>query len=153
MEAFSIQDATLADCPQCAELLVMQLAEHDVHVTAERLIPTLGKVIADPRYGFLLVALDGCRVVGLAYAATLLSAEHCGFVSSLEELYVIPGWREKGVGTALLTAVFDRATSAGMTAIELEVDVGHSRVMSLYQRFGFRRLERSRWLINLPARK
>ena len=50
--------------------------------------------------------------------------EHCGFVSSLEELYVMPGWRQKGVGTALLTAVFDRATSAGMTAIELEVGVG-----------------------------
>lgn len=132
---------------------MIQLAEHDVQMTADQLIPILRRVVADPMHGFLLIVWEGTRVIGVAYAATLLSAEHCGFISSLEELYVLPDWRQKGVGTALLTAVFDRATSAGMKSIELEVDAGHGRVVSLYQRFGFRRLDRSRWLVNLPARK
>jgi len=32
-----------------------------------------------------------------------------------------------------------------MVAIDLEVDADHVRVESLYQRFGFRPLSRSRW--------
>jgi len=31
-------------------------------------------------------------------------------------------------------------------AVDLEIDAGHNRVISLYQRLGFRRLERSRWV-------
>jgi ribosomal protein S18 acetylase RimI-like enzyme len=109
----------------------------------------LQMAIADRKLGFVLVAREGARIVGVAYSATLLSAEHCGFVGSLEELYVAPEFRERGVGTKLLTAVFERARLDGLKAIELEVDEGHSRVMSLYQRFGFRRLDRSRWLTSL----
>jgi GNAT superfamily N-acetyltransferase len=148
---FSISNAIPADCGPCAALLVTQLAEHHVEVTSDELVPVLNQVVADPRLGFLLVARAADRIIGVAYAATLLSAEHCGFVSSLEELYVAPEWRQQGVGTALLSAILDRAGTSGMVAIELEVDTGHSRVISLYQRFGFRRLDRSRWLTKVPT--
>ena len=127
-----------------------QLAEHEVHVTAEELLSVLNRVLHEPKLGFLVVARTSDRIVGVAYAATLLSAEHCGFVSSLEELYVAPDWRQRGVGTALLSAVFERIEAEGMVAIELEVDAGHRRAETLYQRFGFRRLDRSRWLVKLP---
>jgi GNAT superfamily N-acetyltransferase len=149
---FSIASPTTADSLQCAELLVTQLAEHDVNVTTEDLTPILNRVIDDPKLGFLFVARAEDRIIGVAYAATLLSAEHCGFISSLEELYVAPDWRQKGVGTALLSAVFERAAKEGLVAIELEIDAGHRQVESLYKRFGFRRLDRSRWLIDLPPK-
>lgn len=141
-----IAQAESRECEECALLLVTQLSEHGVEATAECLTSVLERVIADGRLGFLLVAREDTRIVGVAYAATLLSAEHCGMVSSLEELYVVPEYRGRGVGTELLRAVFERAKAEGMVAIELEVDAGHSQVIPLYQRFGFRRLDRSRWL-------
>jgi ribosomal protein S18 acetylase RimI-like enzyme len=101
------------------------------------------------RRGFLMLARDGGRVVGVAYVATILSAEHCGPVAWLEELYVTPDCRDcrqRGIGTALVTAVLEHARNAGIAAIDLEIDAGHKRVISLYQRLGFRRLERSRWV-------
>src|SRR5215204_6407250 len=97
----TIANATHADCPACAELLVDQLAEHQVTVTAAQLLPILEKVVVDPNLGFLLVARDHSQIIGVAYAASLLSAEHCGFVCSLEELYVSPAARFRGVGSAL----------------------------------------------------
>jgi ribosomal protein S18 acetylase RimI-like enzyme len=142
----SITPANAKDCPECARLLVAQLLEHGIDAPAAELVGVLQLVIADPALGFLLAAREQDRIVGVAYAATLLSAEHRGFVASLEELYVAPDFREHGIGTALLKAVIERAQSEGMKAVELEVDEGHRRVMSLYQRFGFRRLDRSRWL-------
>jgi ribosomal protein S18 acetylase RimI-like enzyme len=146
METFSISPAEKADCAECARLLVVQLAEHRVEAPLEKLIAVLLQVIADGRLGFVLVAREPARIIGVAYSATLLSAEHCGFASSLEELYVAPDCRQRGVGTALMKAVVERAKRDGLVAIELEVDASHSRVISLYQRFEFRRLDRSRWL-------
>ena len=146
MQTFSIGFAGADECSVCAKLLVTQLAEHGVQVGEEGLMTVLQRVIADERLGFLLVARKESAVVGVAYAATFLSAEHCGYVSSLEELYVAPDFRNERIGTALLTAVFEKAKARGLAAIELEVDVDHERVISLYRRFGFRRLNRSRWL-------
>src|SRR5688500_19947958 len=118
---FSIGMATAPECSECANLLVTQLPEHHVLVTADELISVLERVVSDARHGFLLAARADGRIIGVAYAATLLSAEHCGFVSSLEELYVAPDWRQKGVGSALLSAIFDQARNHGIVAIELEV--------------------------------
>ena len=63
-----------------------------------------------------------------------------------------PEQRSRDVGTKLLKAVFEHARQAGLVAIELEVATGHSRVASLYQRFGFCQLDRSRWVKELILR-
>jgi ribosomal protein S18 acetylase RimI-like enzyme len=131
--------------------LVVQLAEHGIATTSAKLLPILQQVVSDKRLGLLLVAREGGNLLGVAYVATLLSAEHCGFVASLEELYVAPEARGRGVGSALLKAVFDEASGRGLVAIELEVDATHKRVMSLYRRFGFQQMDRTRWLVKLTA--
>jgi GNAT superfamily N-acetyltransferase len=149
MESFSIAPATVEDCLECAELLVRQLGEHGVDVSGEPLARILECVVGDATRGFLLLARARSRIVGVAYVASIQSAEHCGTVGWLEELYVTPDQRSQGIGTALINAVLDRARETGMVAIDLEVDAGHRRAESLYRRFGFRPLERSRWVRKL----
>jgi GNAT superfamily N-acetyltransferase len=144
MQQFSTFAATERDCPECASLLVAQLREHDVHASAESLYQILKEVVADDRHGFVHLARAEGRIIGVAYVATILSVEHVGPAAWLEELYVAPAWRQRGVGSALVAAVLERARAAGMVAIDLEIDVGHSRAASLYERLGFHRLERSR---------
>jgi GNAT superfamily N-acetyltransferase len=151
MEPFCVAVAAPADCRECAQLLADQLREHGVGSSTEHLVRILEDVAgADTGRGFLMLArADSGRVIGVAYVATILSAEHCGPVAWLEELYVTPDYRHSGIGTALVTAVLERAKETGIVAVDLEIDAGHERVISLYQRFGFRRLERSRWVKNL----
>ena len=149
MQDFSITAAAVEDCRECALLLVGQLEEHGVDASAERLERLLENVVASPERGFLLVARDHGRIVGVAYVATILSAEHCGTVAWLEELYVLSGYRSRGIGTALVTAVLSRARETGIVAIDLEIDANHKRVEPLYQRFGFRPLARARWVREL----
>jgi GNAT superfamily N-acetyltransferase len=149
VQDFSIAPAAVEDCRECALLLVGQLGEHGVHASAERLERLLQKVVASAERGFLLLARDRGRIVGVAYVATILSAEHCGIVAWLEELYVLPDHRSRGIGTALVTAVLARARETGIVAIDLEIDANNNRVESLYQRFGFRPLARARWVREL----
>jgi GNAT superfamily N-acetyltransferase len=151
VQGISIAPATIDDCPKCAELLVEQLSEHGVDASAERLEQVLEGVVTERGCGFLLVAQHNGQIVGVAYVATIRSAEHCGLVAWLEELYVTPDHRSRGVGTALLTAVLERAREAGIVAVDLEIDAGHRRAASLYGRFGFRPLDRSRWVKDLKT--
>jgi GNAT superfamily N-acetyltransferase len=151
MEPISTSAATEQDCPECAALLVEQLSDHGVHVSAESLCQVLEQVVADEQRGFMYLARAEGRVIGVAYVATILSAEHVGQAAWLEELYVTPAWRQRAVGSALLAAVLERARAAGMVAVDLEIDAGHSRAASLYERTGFHRLERSRWTIKLTG--
>jgi GNAT superfamily N-acetyltransferase len=146
MQRFSIASAAVNDCSEAAGLLVEQFCEHGVDASAEQLSHVLEKVVTDGTRGFLLLARSKSRIVGAAYVATILSAEHCGLVAWLEELYVTPSHRSRGIGTALITAILERARETGIVAIDLEIDARHRRAESLYRRFGFRPLDRSRWV-------
>jgi ribosomal protein S18 acetylase RimI-like enzyme len=146
MQEFSIAPATTADCFKCAQLLAEQLSEHGLDASVKRLEQVLKEVIGNERHGFLLVARGKEQMVGIVYVATILSAEHCGVVAWLEELYVTPDCRGQGIGTALLKAVLERAQKQDIVAVDLEIDSAHNRAASLYRRFGFRPLDRSRWV-------
>ena len=149
MHSFLISSAAIRDCTECARLLVGQLGEHGVDASADRLSRLLEAVVANEGRGFVLLARADEQVIGVAYAATILSAEHSGLVAWLEELYVAPSYRSQGIGSALLAAVLERAQKAGVVAVDLEVDASHSRAESLYRRSGFRPLNRSRWVKEL----
>lgn len=138
--------ATIQDCHDCAELLLQQLAEHGAKVSRRRLLRLLEQVVFDKTHGFFLLARERKQAVGVAYVAIILSAEHSGKAGWLEELYVMPEYRSKGIGAALLAAVIERARKLGIVAIDLEVDATHRRAESLYRRFRFRPLDRSRWV-------
>jgi GNAT superfamily N-acetyltransferase len=146
MGTFSIALGVADECHEAARLLSEQLGEHGIETSIDRLKSVLQTVVADPSRGFLMLARDRSRLVGVAYVAIIMSAEHCGPVAWLEELYVEADARQRRIGTALVISVLDRAQKAGVVAVELEIDASHGRAMSLYQRLGFRRLERSRWV-------
>jgi GNAT superfamily N-acetyltransferase len=134
-----------ADQDAVVLLLVAQMREHQFPSKSEGVAQVVARVLSDERYGFFLVAWMDSHAIGVAYVATILSVEHGGPVGWLEELYFSPEHREQGIGSALLNAVLERAREVGLIAIDLEVDVAHQRAESLYTRFGFRSLPRSRW--------
>jgi ribosomal protein S18 acetylase RimI-like enzyme len=149
MQTFSIEPGTANDCCECAQLLVEHLRELGVHASAQALARVSEDVANDPARGLILVARENGRVVGVAYVATILSMDHCGLVAWLEELYVSPDYRHRGIGTALITEVLKQAREAGIVAIDLEVDSRQSRAIAFYQQIGFRSLDRSRWVKEL----
>jgi GNAT superfamily N-acetyltransferase len=79
--------------------------------------------------GFYLVAWDAGAPVGHAHLAP----------SPLEvqDMYVIPELRGRGIGTALLHAAEDEARSRGATRLTLTVGVDNARARRLYERHGY----------------
>src|SRR5262249_56809298 len=89
-------------------------------------------------------APDGSPI-GVAYASSLLSLEHGGASGWIEELYVLPQWRGRGIGSRLIAEVVTRAKESGWRALELEAESSHQRAISLYARHQFQPHSRSRF--------
>jgi len=139
----------LAEAAPIATLLTRQLAEHDLPADPARVAEAVAGILADARTGFLMVARADVDVVGVSYVAMIWSLEHGGLSSWLEELYVLPEWRGRGVGAQLLAASLAAAHERGCVAMDLEVTADHARAARLYAREGFAELPRSRWLRRL----
>jgi GNAT superfamily N-acetyltransferase len=141
-----IELAAAADAGLIVELLGAQLAEHDIDTPRDAVARAVAGMIADPARGFILVARPN---LGVAYVSHIWALEHGGLSAWLEELYVVPAERERGVGTALLVAAIARARAAGCAALDLEVTRDHARAERLYARTGFMPLGRARWVLPL----
>jgi GNAT superfamily N-acetyltransferase len=128
-----------------APLFEAQLREHGISSSLDALTSVLRTVSEQSQHGFVLSATCDGTLVGVAYAARILSLEHGGWSGWLEELYVLPEWRGQGAGTELLAAVIVAATERGWKALDLEVDSNHQRVLRLYARHEFQAMSRSRF--------
>ena len=144
-ENVSIAALSGSDIENAVALLMAQLVEHDIATPADRLRTVVETVAADARHGFILLASSRDRAIGIAYAAAHLSAEHGGTIGWLEELYVVPDWRARGVGSLLLADVVARAQELHWCGLELEVVAGHERAAALYLRHGFAATARARY--------
>jgi GNAT superfamily N-acetyltransferase len=132
------------------ELFGVQLKEHNIATDSNSVREVIEKIIADERLGFILVATVGDgKPVGVALGSAFLGVEHGGVSGWLEELYVRPAWRQRGLGARLVSEVIRQARARGWRALDLEVEAGHERVVSLYFRHGFQPRTRSRFFLKL----
>lgn len=144
-----IRVASIADLHDVTALLAAQLAEHEIGVAFDELRQAVAGVVLRPDRGAVLVAGEAGASVGVACLAFTWTLEHGGLVAWLEELYVRPNERERGVGARLLAAALDHARAAGCRAVDLEVQSDHARAEHLYARAGFSPLPRRRWALRL----
>lgn len=73
------------------------------------------------------------------------SVEFGGLDGFIDEIYVRPGVRGRGIGTETLQALPRALAEAGLKAIHLEVDRNDEKTQKLYERAGFR--SRARYMI------
>lgn len=146
-----IEAATEQTLDAVLALLGAQLAEHAIDLPGSTLRDAVRGTLDDPRRGAIFLAHDP-EPVGVAVVAFTWTLEHGGLVGWLEELYVVPAERGRGLGGQLLEHVLGFARQAGCHAVELEVDAGHARAEHLYGRAGFTLQPRRRWTRRLNAR-
>jgi ribosomal protein S18 acetylase RimI-like enzyme len=144
--AIDVRPIREADLAAVTALLVAQLREHRVTTPDAKIASAVETVFRHPERGRILVALEDGRPVGVAALSFIWPIEHGDKSAWLEELYVDPAARNRGIGTRLLREALRTAAECGAVAVDLEVDADHARVAELYAREGFQRLPRARWV-------
>lgn len=85
---------------------------------------------------------------GIAFFFVELAGENIGYLSYdlrpnsygvivLQKIYLLPEYWSKGIGNQLIAHVFKQASTAGATAVELNVNKANSRALKAYGRAGF----------------
>ena len=98
----------------------------------------------------VVVLLSGSRddPTGFAFLTLRPTPYYDGPLAQLEELYVKPHLRDRGVGTALLSAAVDLVRSRHGGEIHINVDEVDVDTRRFYERHGFVAVERTDGLRN-----
>ena len=79
--------------------------------------------------------------IGFAYLTLRPSAYYDGPVAMLEELYVAPGQRNEGIGTALIRAAMREVLARDAGEVQINVDEVDTDAQRFYERHGFTNIE------------
>lgn len=83
-----------------------------------------------------MIDVDG-RSVGYLVLTWGFTTEHWGRVGLVDELYVLPDHRDRGLGTAAMELAERSCRERGIKAVQLEVSRANVRGQGLYRRLGF----------------
>jgi GNAT superfamily N-acetyltransferase len=132
---FGVRRATPGDAAAVARLL------HDFNTEFDEPTPTVkvltGRVRELIAGGVIVVLLAGGGPEGLAQFRFLRSVWSEGLDLYLEELYVVPDRRGKGIGRALLEATMAAGREGGATRIDLNTGETDTAARALYESTGF----------------
>lgn len=130
---------TDSDVPDL-EAMVMALYREDP--TGQKMTPRkIGRTVAElcsrPERGRITIMRVGDTVVGYALVIYFWSNEYGGNVAHVDELYVRPRWRGRGIGAACI----EHAAGTGgkkLKGMRLEVTPANERAFAFYSRHGFK---------------
>jgi ribosomal protein S18 acetylase RimI-like enzyme len=114
----------------------------------------LRMLFAQPELGRTWLVCDGGSAVGYVVLTLGFSFEFRGRDAFIDELYIAPPYRRRGLGRMAMEFAEKRAKELGVNAVHLEVDDGNDPAMELYRRIGYADHDRylmTKWLIKKHA--
>ncbi|HUC15776.1 MAG TPA: GNAT family N-acetyltransferase [Acidimicrobiales bacterium] len=123
------------DWPQVSDIYAAGIATG--HATFETEPPTWASWDSAHRQDLRLVALDADFVVGWTAAGGV--SDRCCYAGVAEHsVYVSPGHQGRGIGRALLRALIDAATEAGVWTLQTGIFPENPASLALHESCGFR---------------
>ncbi len=106
-----------------------------------RVATQLTRVLSEPGLGAGWVAFEEGVAVGYLLAVYVFSLEHSGLTAEIDELFVLPPQRGKGVGTELLAIAESEFVRRGCTNVSFQMSSTNDSARAFYRRHGY--VERS----------
>jgi GNAT superfamily N-acetyltransferase len=146
---FAIRAARREDAEAAARLWMQSAEEHTSHdhvyATAPGAEKTMRRFLADLArngYAFVFVATVGDRMVG--FVSGELREGSPTFLpktwASVDDVFVHPDHRNRGIGRALIASVEGWARRKGASGVSLQVAAANGRGRKFYEDLGFREI-------------
>jgi len=134
--ALRLTAATPADYPSLAPMAV-DFKIDDPEPRTERELQALRTLLADPTAGTVHFIHHGEQTIGYAILCWGFSVEYGGRDAILDEFYIVPELRGRGLGLQVLALLEAEARQRGVVAVHLEVLSFEARNFNLYARAGY----------------
>jgi GNAT superfamily N-acetyltransferase len=137
----TVRRATAEDAAVLGRLLWDFNTEFDSETDdADVLAARFARILTLPGI-FAVLAEDDGGAVGFALVSLRPAIWFDGPVSQLEELYVVPRLRDRGIGTQVLDLCRELARGLGSPEMHINVDEVDADTRRFYERHGFRNIE------------
>ena len=134
----NISQATISDIPKLCKLLALLFSqEADFSPNSKAQSQGLTRIIENPEIGLIFVAHENNQIVGMANLLFTVSTALGQRVALLEDLVVLPEYRNKGIGSAILKQAIETARLHDCHRITLLTDSVNESAQQFYQKQGF----------------
>ncbi len=103
----------------------------------EKTRASLTEFLSDTDLGNIWLISDGSREIGYIVLAVIYSFEFGGKNAFVDEFYLEPEYRGKGIGAQVMEGICGDAKGLGIRALHLEVEHHNTAALNLYRRFRF----------------
>lgn len=133
-----IQQATLKDVPALIPLVANYWQfEAIANFEPQAVAVQLKRLLSEPGIGTGWIAFVGDIPVGYLIAVYVFSLEHLGITAEIDELFVLPSERGKGIGTELLKVAESEFLRTGCTNVSLQLSRNNDAARTFYHRQGY----------------
>jgi ribosomal protein S18 acetylase RimI-like enzyme len=129
--------ATLDDMPKLLPLVAAFHADHKISRTDDERQNSLVPLLEGSPHGAVYVIGPRKSPVGYLVISFGYSLEMAGIDGFLDEFYIRPAVRGRGMGSEALVSLLKGMSQANVKAIHLEVLRSESSAKGLYRRLGF----------------
>jgi ribosomal protein S18 acetylase RimI-like enzyme len=114
--------------------LMLGLAEDGENIWLEGLKKLLG------RFAFVMVAVDGEKVVGFIHAFISFTPDYLGAlkIGTIGHLFVLPDIQKQGIGKQLLLEMEELLAEKDLNSISLQVISGNIPAIGFWKKMGYK---------------
>jgi GNAT superfamily N-acetyltransferase len=131
-----VRPARETDFEAVCEMVKALAAHHDDNATLQPAHLNTYAEGADSTLRFLLACMED-RTVGYAALERRVQLTFARHFLDMQHLYVIPAFRDKGIGSALVDASVKLAQKTGCAALTVGTAIGNDRAAQFYRKSGF----------------
>jgi GNAT superfamily N-acetyltransferase len=106
-------------------------------------------ILLDERLGYIWMIEAEGKDAGHVVVTVRYAMEYGGLIGCLDDLYVRPSWRNRGLSTSALAEIAQFCGNAGLRALTVEVGHDNGPARRVYSRAGFEEAA-DRVLLALP---
>jgi GNAT superfamily N-acetyltransferase len=121
------------------ERMIFALYQEDVYgetISRPKIQRTVQELLKYPEKGAITVFCIDDAIVGYAIVIYCWSNEYGGNIAFIDEFYVKPPWRGKGIGTSFLEYLA-KVKPGDLKGLQLEVTPRNEKTFAYYSRQGF----------------
>ena len=106
-------------------------------ISIDKIERTLKELHPSNDKGSILIIEDSGKIIGYSILINFWSNEYGGNILFIDELYIIPKYRGKGIGAGFIKYLVENRYG-NSAAISLEITPSNTRAGELYKRIGFK---------------
>ena len=143
----AVRVATADDIGPLVRLMDEFYAESGYPLDAQWATASFAALCSMPDWGRAWLAYSDGKPVGHAVLTVRYTMGHGGLSGYVDDLFVQPSFRRRGVASALLREVFQDCRTRACKAVQVEVGAANVAALAVYARFGLKPLQDGRLLL------